>query len=231
MAIVITADYTTKAWGNTTNTTMNRPANVVDGDFLLAFLILYSSAAVTPPTGWTLIVAVANTSGCYTHLYYKRASSEGASWVWTHANTSTSGFVQRLTGVVASGDPEDCTRSTATAEGTSISCASITTATAGACLCQALGATDTTGLWSGETLTERIDVATVALASDLQASAGASGAKAATHADGYSLAAVLIALRPAAGGGPYTGSKAGVLTEAGAYSRKLEAGRTKGGIL
>lgn len=61
-----------------------KPSGTVDGD--LIFVTIQRAAAVNPssvPAGWTLIRSNLATYGSW--LYYKVASSEGASWTWTWA--------------------------------------------------------------------------------------------------------------------------------------------------
>lgn len=204
MAIDLTLETSTIAWGNRTNTTINRPANTADGDFLFCGIFIWANYAITPPSGWTSIARVDNPQGGHVEIFYKRASSEGASWTWTHTNTSTVGFVQRITGVVAAGNPEEGTRTTDTTESWNndpISCGSITTSTNGAALLMFYGGEDTTS-WGSTTLTERLDLAVAGFASATQATAGASGTKSATPSGPGTVASgVMIAITPAASGG------------------------------
>lgn len=233
MAIDITLSYTTAAWANHNNITINAPTSLADGDFLLAAINLLANVTITPPSGWASLVRVNNANGTFVEVFYKRASSEGASWTWNHSNTNSAGFVKRFTGVVATGAPEDCTRDTQTVMdwADSITNSAITTATAGAALCQILAGQDTTG-WSGETLTERIDVGRIALCCDLQASAGSSGNKSATASTGDSLVGILIALKPAAGGGASTENVSGEMGRpAGALVKTINVNRSISGEL
>ncbi len=194
-------DRSTLAWANRTNSTMSAPANVAVGNFLLAALTKWDNAATTPPGGWASIQKLNHSYGHSVELFYYRYAS-GASWEWVHGNTSTIGFVWRFTGVVASGDPEDCAGTENESGGTDpLSCASITTATAGACLVQVFTGSDDTITWSSETLTERFEntsgANSIAACADLQAGAGASGAKAGTPSGWAAGLSVLIALKPA----------------------------------
>lgn len=201
MAIVLTLESSLTTVGTSTNTTISRPTNTADDDFLIAFVHVEDDVTVTAPSGWTLITSFDSTGEAMTgKIYYKRASSEPTSWTWTHSSTWSGGWVQRLTGVVASGDPEDATLSTNEAtSGATVTWTTITTATDGAAIFGFGGAWVGSGqAWSASTLTERMDDGEIAAFSDLQASAGASGNKVATlahtSADWY---AILIALKPA----------------------------------
>lgn len=77
--------------GSLTSTiTLAKPAGTVDGDYLIAVLVMIfgsSGLAVSsPPAGWTLLYssgAVAHTGGFgFFYVYGKKAASEPASWAW-----------------------------------------------------------------------------------------------------------------------------------------------------
>ena len=196
--IDLTLEYSTVGLDWHTNTVITKPTNTADGDFLLAGLYISDSTSpVTPPDGWTLILSeTINDSTSALKIYYKRASSEGASWTWTHLENKTNGWVKRITGVVASGDPEDCTRSVKNDDyHNPVTWTTITTATNGAAVL-GIFADDGEGTMSGSTLTERIDTPNIYLTGDIQTSAGASGNKEATASAQSPYAAVLIALKP-----------------------------------
>ena len=200
MAIDLTLESSLTSVGTSTNTTITKPTNTVDDDFLIAFIHVEDDVTVTAPSGWTLITSFDSTGEDMTgKIYYKRASSEGSDWTWTHNSTWSGGWVQRLTGVATSGDPEDATLSTNEATtGATVTWTGITTATDGALIFGFGGAWVGSGqAWSASTLTERMDDGEIAAFSDIQTSAGASGNKVATlahtSADWY---AILIALKP-----------------------------------
>jgi hypothetical protein len=87
----------TIAYNSRTNTTISKPTGTVDGDFLLGVIYVEDDIAVTLPAGWTLIVTYDHPNTPFDIVIaYKRASSEGANWTWTHASASTSGFVARF---------------------------------------------------------------------------------------------------------------------------------------
>jgi hypothetical protein len=202
VAIDLTLEYSTLAWGNRTNSTMDRPTNTADGDFLFAGITI-NSGTITPPAGWTSLGRKNHsepTGGCV-EIFYKRASSEPASWTWTHANTSTEGFVKRITGVVSEGSPTEGSSTTGETAGSgAVSCASITTTSNGAALLQVFACVDTI-TWSSTTLTERIDAGEICLAADVQATAGASGAKTGTPSTWIYGIAIMVAIAPQAEGG------------------------------
>ncbi len=78
--------------GDGTNPTITKPANVLDGDLLVASgLIGSSSITLTPPAGWTQLCISA--SGNNSYIWYKIASGEGASFVFTKSNSAVSGVI------------------------------------------------------------------------------------------------------------------------------------------
>lgn len=77
---------TTSDTSTGTSITINKPTGTVDDDLMFAFL--YSNTALTNsvPSGWTL-AGNNNTAGAICALYYKKASSEGASYNWGWAGS------------------------------------------------------------------------------------------------------------------------------------------------
>jgi hypothetical protein len=68
--------------------TCSKPAGTVDGDLMIAHAYCNAPAdVITPPAGWT-VIATKNTdiTGRMT-IYYKFASSEGASYIWEFDST------------------------------------------------------------------------------------------------------------------------------------------------
>jgi len=118
MAIAFRAIAST-AYSAKTNTTVSKPTGTVDGDIMLATLMAGSSVsqaatlAVTPPAGWTLLgTTVSQTQGGggfhgAFYVYWKRASSEGASYDFTHSTLTTQATVTSYSGCLASGSPVD----------------------------------------------------------------------------------------------------------------------------
>lgn len=114
MAIVF-GTSTTATGNNVTTSTINRPTSTADGDMLLLAICVSESAGVTPTvTGsWTQklrqdLVATGSNMDNTAILYWRRASSEPASWTitWdgTYGNYGAA-HVLRYTGVISSGDP------------------------------------------------------------------------------------------------------------------------------
>lgn len=193
--IDLTLQYATTAYGSRDNTSVTAPTGTTSGDFLLASLYIESDTAVSA-TGWTLIVRLNHSSSVMNqYVYYRRATGSGDNFATTHSSAATEGYVKRITGVVATGDPEDCTRSTA--EGVdNVTAGSITTATDGAALVM-LASNYQGGAWSSSDITERIDITGQSwLGADVQATAGASGTKTADSVNGTNYCATLIALKP-----------------------------------
>jgi hypothetical protein len=66
-----------------TSVVVARPAGVVNGDLLLAFVAQAGTATVTAPTGWTLFGSQTTGGAVSLAVYWKVASSEPSSWTWT----------------------------------------------------------------------------------------------------------------------------------------------------
>ncbi len=180
------------------STVITKPTGVVNGDFMLAGLTCPSDQTITPPSGWTQLATYDFATEYRLRLWYKRASSEGASYTWkTNAGVYTDGLIWRITGVVASGDPSDGNDTTSTGESTAISSPTITTGTNGAAVIQ-IGATsnDYTTLTS-TTLTERWDDGlTIFATGAIQTTAGASGAKTGTLGTERAWGIIFLSLKP-----------------------------------
>ena len=202
MAIDLSLNIQTLAGATRANSTVTKPTGTASGDLLLCGLYceLGSAQTVTVPSGFTEITTVFDPSEDFRIvLAYRHADgTEGASFAWTHISTWTNAFCWRLTGTVTSGSPEDATRSTNNGTGTLITSTGITTATDGAALIQMAG-TYSSGGFTLSTLTEYVDLDSSGVFADLQATAGASGNKTVTTGSA-GWAAMLIALKPAAGG-------------------------------
>ena len=89
-----------------TDLTGTKPAGTVDGDLLVAVIGIYGDRTVSAvPSGWAL--AASETSGSTGeprgYIYYKVASSEGASWEWTISSSVRATIVvKRFDGQAAS---------------------------------------------------------------------------------------------------------------------------------
>lgn len=112
---------TSQVVGTGTSGIINVPAGVADGDMLLLAVVVKESGANPAPAGWTQAATVngAAVQDNLTRLFYRRASSEPASYTVamnvTYGNSSTLAMV-RYTGVISSGSP---LRTTGTANRTS----------------------------------------------------------------------------------------------------------------
>ncbi len=132
-----TASYTPFSYRSTgvynssgsTSAVVVKPAGTVDGD--LIFVTIQRAAAVDPssvPTGWTLVQSKLASYGCW--VYYKIASSEGASWTWTWAASArTMGRAHSFYGSYNTSSPIQSSTEpySGTASGTAIDIPTLTT--------------------------------------------------------------------------------------------------------
>jgi hypothetical protein len=142
--------------------------------------------------------------GVEMRIYGKLASSEGASWDFTHSSCSSQGFALTYRGV-HTGTQIDVTATTNSGTGTTSTATGLTTVTNGAMVIfvghdygdTANNLTAPTG--TTPTFTERIDTALTYAADGVMTTAGATGNKTMTSNSNSSnpWAAALIALRPA----------------------------------
>lgn len=74
-----------KNTNNSLTYTINRPAGVISGDFMVAAVAVANTATVTPPSGWTLVRQTQNTAQESTHAILMRTAggSEPTSWSGT----------------------------------------------------------------------------------------------------------------------------------------------------
>jgi hypothetical protein len=97
-------DFTTATSGGAaTSLTINKPANVVAGDLLVAQVSTSTAQALTPPSGWALAsntVGGGSLNGSTTttvvqqNIYLKMATaSEGASYQWTGTSAEFAGGI------------------------------------------------------------------------------------------------------------------------------------------
>jgi hypothetical protein len=72
---------------STNSATCNKPTGTVDNDFMVACVLTFGDAALTPPSGWTEHYTKDDTlwgSGVSTYKFFSKvASSEGSSYTWT----------------------------------------------------------------------------------------------------------------------------------------------------
>lgn len=99
--------------GASTTLTVTKPTGTADNDILVATLWLSDTDAettvITPPSGWTLITQSTTQTDGRMALYWKRASSEGASYQWSFDTTISNslGAISAYSGCIASGTPYD----------------------------------------------------------------------------------------------------------------------------
>lgn len=170
--------------GTGTNLTINKPTGTVNDDIMIAALLNDTSGtAWTLPSGWAwMIQGQGNSNGNeWGSLAWKRASSEGASYVFTIASTWRTGMIASFSGAFTSGDPQDATVASLGQADTSVDAASITTATANSM--NIVGMSDynenTTAVGSSG-YTKAGQLAGISIFYAIQAAAGASGVKAFT---------------------------------------------------
>ncbi|HEU4451377.1 MAG TPA: Ig-like domain-containing protein, partial [Gaiellaceae bacterium] len=162
------------------------PAGVQANDLLVAHVARGGNAAFTPPAGWT--AAGGGTYGNFLNqaTYYRIATgSEPASYTWTWSGSrAAAGGMSAYYGAKAS-DPVDVVGALTTANGTTVTAASVTT-TAPDALVLAFFATNSDAAYSTAAgMTERYEAGTAGAASvaadDLsQPAPGATGAKTST---------------------------------------------------
>jgi hypothetical protein len=209
MAIAFRSEAHTSYLASQTNTTVTKPAGVVDGDIMVMTLAVASSvltdievADITPPAGWTTIgtSTVQTQSGGGFHgrlsVWWKRASSEGSSYAFTHSTMNSQLMIAAYSGCLASGSPVDVFSQnnaiTGNATGTGV-----TTTVANTKLIWTGHNWDASGTLTPPTgMTERLDSLVYYADQDI-ASAGATGNRTQTQASSAVWQAYLIALKPA----------------------------------
>jgi len=163
-----------------TDVTVTKPSGVADGDILVA--VLYrEGGAWTLPSGWAWVdtgtpETKCNISAAWVGLAWKRASSEGASYVFQlSASAWRVVTMGAWSGCATSGNPFDVFNSTTTAA-TTVTAASITTTVANTML--VVGAACFSGADLGVAssgMTQRAELGGCELFEEAQASADAAG--------------------------------------------------------
>lgn len=83
-----------------TSAVVPKPGGVVNGDFLLAFVSIGNTAAITAPAGWVEVSLGTNTApNLQNRIYSKVASGEPASWTWTFTSAAYVGICHATRGV------------------------------------------------------------------------------------------------------------------------------------
>lgn len=208
---------TNTTYASRTNTVLTAPSGLANDDILILTFFQSSTGAPTPPSGFTAVdtgtayttVTDNNGGGATGRMYqwWKRASGESGSYTVTHGSRSSQGRLQAYSGCIKTGSPIDVfSKNTDSGGGTTTTYLGVTTTVANTMLLgishdwEGLGAlTPPTGF------TERFD-SLVYCCDAPQASAGASGNKTQTNANGgdpafAKWAAWLIALKPDESGG------------------------------
>jgi hypothetical protein len=201
--------------GGGTSLTINKPAGVVDGDLMVATIVIANSNAgaepITPPAGWTSQLLTTDGGGLKVNTFTKFALSEGASYDFTYANADAGGAISAYSGV-DSATPMDVAPSGASAtSGTTIDAPGLTTVTGGAFLFCAFANEDgAPATWTPPSgMTERADAdfrgwsffnLSMEHADELRATAGATGIRTgavSTTSGPGSIIGQSLALRPA----------------------------------
>lgn len=192
------------------------PADAVDGDLLVAFVVNEDDdpdASWTPPSGWTLYVDELDTGGTpgsppTLSVYYRRADTEPSSYTWT-LSASGRGLMGAMQAYrnVDSDEPFDAARTTATGSSGQPNPPSITTVIDRAWVVAAGMSDDDTGYTSlSSGYVERVkfgddsgsgDGASLGICDLLVAAAGATDPGAFSSSDSEEWAAVTMALKQA----------------------------------
>jgi RHS repeat-associated protein len=191
--------------------TITKPSGTATNDVLVASIaVTPSTAAITPPSGWTLVRRMNNTGPTSNSLavYYKAAAAgEPASYAWGLSGSSfTVGGIQGFTGIdIAS--PLDIENGQSTPSGTTHAAPSITTTGANAMVVASHAFASSQSWTPPSGMTESFDQRSGANSATglsiegsrvLLAVAGASGTKTATAAGSADAGnAHLLSLRPA----------------------------------
>jgi hypothetical protein len=201
---------------------IRKPPGTVAGDVMIASIAFgLNTNVVTPPAGWTLVRRIDQASGtAYSLVIYRRVADASdasvSSYVFglSNPNNGWVGGIQSFSGVDTT-TPIDVENGQLTASALTHATPSVTTTGANRLI------VTTHMVWNGLVtgwtapagMTETLDfrwgkglIGAVATSNVLQATAGATGIKTATiaGATGYTGAAHILALRPAAGGGGST---------------------------
>lgn len=196
-------------------TTVNKVTGVVNDDLMITSVIVYdNTVTITPPAGWALAGenTIAGSTATKHAVYYKKASSEGASYTFSNSGGAYTDLLSIAYSGVDTTTAMDATATTNTGTSGTPTITGITTATANAQLVLCLsGYNNDAGAVSG--MTTRIGPfdSVNYIYDKSQAGAGASGSFTATSSsDGWIF--VLLALREAGGApsspvGPIIGGK------------------------
>lgn len=172
------------AFPSSNSLVLDRPAGTVDGDLLVATVMVGDATAVTPPSGWAELSGSPKVlpDASRIHAYSKVASSEPSTWTWGLATGNDwSVVVASYAGVVA-----DAVREVFASGGgsglTTITAPSVTTDAANELVVYFLGADGPRTLSPAEgsnnlRLQDHPLQTTAAIADEFFASAGATGTR------------------------------------------------------
>jgi RHS repeat-associated protein len=202
------------ATGSASSVTINRPTGAVDGDVLVAHVVVRANPTITPPSGWTHVDTATVTGGALAvkiraAVYVHTATGgDPTAWTWTFSSTNqVAASISAYSGV----DPADPVDVHATATETSVTtshdAASVTTTETDARLITAYGIAGPTATTPAASMTERVDIqgggallgASAELSDQGLTTTGSTGARTATSASSYKSANITVALRPSNG--------------------------------
>lgn len=221
------------AYGSRTDSTITKPAGVVERDVLLFALTIEANTTAPDLTAYPsglVPIFEDRTSGptggaYYVHYLYLKVAgaSEPASYAFTHPTYLASAAVVAYSGVDNT-TPLDATPTAASGTGTTATATGLTTVTNSAMLVFERMSWDGGVSTAPTGMTERVDSVVNYFADQIQATAGATGTKAHGSGNGSSFVswqAYLIPLRPAGtSSSPGAGVGAGAWAFAGAGSGK-----------
>jgi len=215
MAITYISESHATTAGATTSIVVTAPANIQNGDILVAFGASYSDGPdISLPSGFTTIATQYDDKDIYCRVIgWKRASSESGNYTFSVLPSSINGAgIIVLRGCLASGSPVDVYSNTNyTTSNTTLRAASVTTTVANTMLVAAGMLKADTSFTPPSGMTEAYDAATggafgiaITAAYATQASSGASGNKDFTAGTSSSYKhAFLVAFKPDSAGNPW----------------------------
>jgi hypothetical protein len=100
------------AGNGVTSLTVSKPSGVIDTDIMVCAVFAYTNVTVTAPAGWNTLIAAFSTGdgGLKCYSFYKTASSEGSSYVFSMGSTNAALSMMAFSGALA-----NTIRSTSTA--------------------------------------------------------------------------------------------------------------------
>jgi hypothetical protein len=184
-----------------------KPVGVVQGDFLIASVTVRDNPTITAPLGWNLVRKDPLLATTITQAIFSKVAgaSEPASYTWTFSSVQkASGGIIAYVGVDETVPIEGS--SGASGSGMVMTAPGVVTTTNDATVVAFFGVARSTGITAPVGMTERYqaqsgggaagDKTTSKSADVVQATAGPTGSKTATAAQGADWVAQLVALRP-----------------------------------